>query len=349
MKTRRIIGYLVRSALLASLTLTAIAALAFFMSALSPGIWEGDSDRAISPEKIMELKKDLRVDRALFFDRTLADRAWRTDADGRRETAQPWHALYNFLCAANGFLPYMKSLLLDLDFGDTRNYEGRAVGEIIRQLFPISAALGTIAFALTVLVGVPLGTLAAVRHNTFVDRGVMAVIAFGVSVPSFILAMAAVIVFSFRLDLLPPAGWGRPEHAILPSLVLAAPFVAYVAKITRASMLEIMRMDFIRTARAKGLPERLVIVRHALRLAIIPVVNFLGPAAAMMVTGSVVVEQVFAIPGLGNQFVNAATGRDVRLVCGLTITYSALIVAFNLLADIAQRLLDPTISERAIR
>ena len=171
----------------------------------------------------------------------------------------------------------------------------------------------------------------------------MGVAMVGVSLPSFVLAMALLMVFGFWWRVLPVAGWGSPAHMILPGLTLAAGPTAYIARLMRSSMLEELNQDYIRTARAKGLPESEVIVRHALRNAILPVMSFLGPCAAAVLTGSVVVEKIFAVPGLGTHFVNGALNRDYTLVMGLILLYSTLLVLFNLAADIALAWLDPRI------
>ena len=240
------------------------------------------------------------------------------------------------------YLRYLGSLCKG-DLGPSFKYRDRTVNEIIGEAFPVSLALGLFAMSLAVLLGVGLGVAAAVGKNTAMDYATMGVAMVGISMPSFVLAMALLMVFGFWLRVLPVAGWGSVGHAVLPGLTLAAGPTAYIARLMRASMLEELSQDYIRTARAKGLPETSVVLRHALRNAILPVVSYLGPAAAAVLTGSVVVEKIFAVPGLGTHFVNGALNRDYTLVMGLILLYSTLLVLFNLAADIALAWLDPRI------
>jgi oligopeptide transport system permease protein len=196
---------------------------------------------------------------------------------------------------------------------------------------------------LALVIGIPIGTVAALRQNTAWDYGPMSVAMLGVSVPNFVLGPILIFVFALTLRWLPPALWGPPEHKILPVVTLAAIYVAYIARLTRGGMLEITRQDFIRTARAKGLPERTIVWRHAMRGGLLPVVSFLGPAVARAVTGSIVVEKIFAIPGVGQYFVNGAFNRDYTLVMGVVIFYAGFLIVFNLLVDLLYALLDPRV------
>ena len=232
------------------------------------------------------------------------------------------------------------------DLGPSFKYRDRTVNEIIGEAFPVSFALGLFAMSLATLLGVSLGAAAAVRKNTAVDYATMGVAMVGISLPSFVLAMLLLMVFGFWFRVLPVAGWGTPWHAILPGLTLAAGPTAYIARLMRGSMLEELSQDYVRTAWAKGLSESTVVLRHALRNAILPVVSFLGPCAAAVLTGSVVVEKIFAVPGLGTHFVNGALNRDYTLVMGLILLYSTLLVVFNLAADLVLAWLDPRISLR---
>ena len=233
-----------------------------------------------------------------------------------------------------------------LDFGPSYKFPARQVREIIVEGFRVSAELGGWALLVALLAGIPLGVIAALRQNTAADAAVMAVALAGVSVPSFVLGPLLVLAFSLGLYWLPPALWEGPQSRVLPVLTLAAAYVAYVARLTRAGMLEVMRQDFIRTARAKGLPERVVVLRHALRLGLLPVLSYLGPAAAAIVMGSLVVEQVFAVPGLGRYLVNGAFNRDYTLVMGVVLFYAAFLMALNLLVDLAYAWLDPRVELR---
>jgi len=230
-----------------------------------------------------------------------------------------------------------------LDFGPSYKFPTRQVREIILEGFPVSAELGGWALLVALLVGIPLGVIAAQRQNTAADTAVMAVALAGVSIPNFVLGPLLVLAFSLGLYWLPPALWEGPQSRVLPVLTLSAAYVAYVARLTRAGMLEVLRQDFIRTARAKGLPERVVVLKHALRLGLLPVLSYLGPAAAAIIMGSLVVEQVFAVPGLGRYLVNGAFNRDYTLVMGVVLFYAAFLMALNLLVDLAYAWLDPRV------
>ena len=230
-----------------------------------------------------------------------------------------------------------------LDFGPSYRFPSRSVREIILGALPVSLELGAWAIAIALLVGVPLGTIAALRQNTIWDYGPMSVALLGISVPNFVLGPILVFVFALSLRWLPPALWGPPQSKILPAFTLAAVYIAYIARLARGGMLEITRADFIRTARAKGLSETTVVCRHALRGGLLPVVSFLGPALARAVTGSIVVEKIFAIPGVGQYFVNAAFNRDYTLVMGIVIFYAGILIVFNLLVDVMYGVLDPRV------
>lgn len=229
------------------------------------------------------------------------------------------------------------------EFGVSYRYPQRQVRDIVTTGFRVSAELGLWALLLAVALGVPLGVLAAVRQNRAADHAVMALALAGVSVPNFVLAPLLVLTFSLSLFWFPPALWNGPASRVLPVLALAAAYVSFIARLARAGMLEVLHMDFVRTARAKGLSEFAVIARHALPLGILPVVSYLGPAAARVVMGSIVIEQVFAIPGLGRQLVGAAFNRDYTLVLGIVLFYASLLLVLNLLVDLAYAKLDPRV------
>ncbi len=233
-----------------------------------------------------------------------------------------------------------------LDFGPSYKFPTRQVREIIAEGFRVSAELGGWALLVAVLLGVPIGVIAALRQNSALDAAAMAAALAGVSVPNFVLGPLLVLVFSLTLYWLPPALWQGPESRVLPVLTLATAYVAYVARLTRAGMLEVLRQDFIRTARAKGLPERRVVFQHALKLGVLPVVSYLGPAAAGLIMGSLVVEQIFAVPGLGRYLVNGAFNRDYTLVMGVVLFYAGFLMALNLLVDLAYAWLDPRVELR---
>ncbi len=232
------------------------------------------------------------------------------------------------------------------DLGPSYRYPQRQVSEILGDGFRVSAELGGLALLVALLAGVPLGVIAAVRRGRLPDVVARAVALAGVSVPNFVLGPLLVLVFSLGLYWLPPALWTGPSSRVLPVATLAAAYVAYAARLARAGMLEVLGQDWIRTARAKGLAERVVVVRHALRLGLLPLVSWLGPAAAGIIMGSVAVEQVFAVPGLGRQLVNAAFNRDYTVVIGVVLFYAGALMALNLLVDVVQAWLDPRVEAR---
>ncbi|HEX9928587.1 MAG TPA: ABC transporter permease subunit [Pyrinomonadaceae bacterium] len=229
------------------------------------------------------------------------------------------------------------------DFGTSLKYEGQTVNDILRRTVPVSATIGILAYLLALIVGLTAGTLAALKQNSGFDYGSMAFSMLGISVPNFVLGPILVLVFSLWLYWLPPARWGGPLNLILPVITLSAIYMAYIARLTRAGMLEVLRSDYIRTARAKGLSERAVIFRHALRGGLMPVVSYTGPALAALLAGTVVIEKVFAMPGLGNVFIQSVLNRDEPLILGVVAFLSIIIMIFNLLVDISYAFLDPRI------
>jgi oligopeptide transport system permease protein len=246
-------------------------------------------------------------------------------------------------------LPLYKQILLYLknvahgNLGLSMNYNDRTVNEIIFQALPVSMRLGAFALALAILFGVLSGVLSAYKRNTAVDHATMGVAMIGISVPPFVLASFMILVFSFYIRLFPAVGWVGPRSMILPALTLAAPYVAYISRITRASLIEVLSQDYITAARAKGVAERPLVFTHALKNGLIPVISFLGPAAAYVLTGSVVVEKIFAIPGLGVNFVHSALHRDYFLAVGCALVYGVVLMCFNLLSDVLYGLVDPRI------
>jgi len=239
---------------------------------------------------------------------------------------------------------YLGSILRG-DFGPSYQYRSTSVNEIIRQGFPIDALIGGLALLGALVIGLPIGIVAALRRNSVWDALSMALSMAGISVPVFVVAPILILIFAVSLHWLPAGGWVgiSPSHIVLPAVALAAPYVAYVARLMRGSMVEVLNSPYILMARAKGVPEAQVVVRHALKPALMPLVSFLGPATAGVITGSIVIETIFGLPGIGRAFVDGALNRDYTLVLGVTILYGALIVLFNLLADIGYSILDPRV------
>ena len=249
---------------------------------------------------------------------------------------KPWYQQYG---------KTMWTIVRHLDFGTSLRYEGQSVNTIIKRSLPVSAAVGILAYLLALIVGITVGSIAALKQNTRWDYSSMALAMLGISVPNFVLGPVLVLIFSLSLYWLPPSRWeGFPSrNLILPVLTLAAIHMAYIARLTRAGMLEVLRSDYIRTARAKGLSERDVVIRHALRGGLMPVISYTGPALAFLLTGTVVVERIFALPGLGNYFIQASLNRDEPLIIGIVAFIAIALLVLNLLVDIAYAFLDPRV------
>ena len=290
-------------------TLLILIALAFFMIRAAPG-GPFDSERSLPPEIEANLRAAYHLDEPLY----------------------------------QQFGRYLVQLAKG-DFGPSFQYKDFTVTELIMTGFPVSLRLGGSAILLALLVGVAAGTVAALRQNSRTDYAVMAVSMTGISIPNFVMAPLLILAFAVHLGWLPAGGLGdgSPRHMVLPVIALALPQIAYISRLTRGSMIEVLHSNFIRTARAKGLPERVVILRHALKPALLPVVSYLGPATAAIITGSVVIEQIFGVPGLGRYFVQGALNRDYTLVMGVVVFYGLLIIVFNFLVDLVYALLDPRV------
>ena len=288
-------------------TLLLLITMAFFLMRAAPG-GPFDRERALPPQIEAALQAEYHLDQPL----------WRQ------------------------YLHYLGGLAHG-DLGPSFQYTGFSVGELIASGAPVSFRLGACAMSLAVLLGGLLGCLAALRRNSVFDRSLMALAMLGLSVPNYVVAPLLILLFAIVLGWLPAGGWSAHGigDAVLPVIALALPQIATIARLMRASMIETLGASFIRTARAKGLPMRLIVWRHALKPALLPVLSYLGPAAAGIVTGSVVIEQVFAIPGIGRYFVQAALNRDYTLVLGVVIFYGALIILFNFLVDLLYGMLDP--------
>ena len=290
-------------------TLLILVTLSFFLMRAAPG-GPFDRERALQPEIEAAMKAAYHLDEPL----------------------------------AQQYLRYLGGLLRG-DLGPSFQYQGYAVTELIASGFPVSLQLGAWAMLLALLLGSAAGVAAALRQNRALDHGLMTLAMAGISIPGFVVAPLLILLFAVALGWLPAGGWeaGRPADMVLPVVALAAPQIACIARLMRASMIEVLRSNYIRTARAKGLPLRVVILRHALKPALLPVLSYLGPAAAGVITGSVVVEQIFDLPGIGRYFVQAALNRDYTLVLGVVLFYGVLIVLFNLIVDLLYGVLDPRV------
>jgi oligopeptide transport system permease protein len=245
------------------------------------------------------------------------------------------------------FVRYTGRLVRDGYLGPSIKWEGRSVADILLPALPVSISLGLLALTLAAALGLGIGLRAGLRPGSLADGASMAFATIGISLPSFVIGAALMVVFSLRLGWLPVAGWGSYAHMVLPAVTLALPYAAYVARLARSGTIDVMSQDFVRTARAKGLPESEVVLKHAFKGAITPVVSFLGPAAAQIMTGSFVVETLFGVPGMGQYFVKGAINRDYYVVLGSMLLYSGLVILFNLLVDMAYAWLDPRIRGRA--
>lgn len=294
-------------------TLLVLIALAFFLIRTAPG-GPFDRERQLSPEIEANMRRAYHLDEPLVrqFGRYLGN-------------------------------------LAQGDFGPSFQYREFTVTELIWAGFPVSLRVGGLAMLLAALVGVSAGAFAALRQNRVSDHAVMAAAMTGISVPGFVMAPLLILLLAVVLGWLPAGGYGEGgwKNILLPVITLALPQIAYLARLTRASMIEVLRSPYIRTARAQGLPLRTIILRHALKPALLPVVSYLGPAAAGVITGSVVIEQIFGLPGIGRFFVTGALNRDYTLVMGVVVFYGTLILVFNFLVDLVYGLLDPRIRHDA--
>lgn len=303
------IAFVLRRLLGAIPTLVLVVALSFLLTRLAPG-GPFDREQALPPEIQANLDAAYGLDQPVWV---------------------------QFSRYASG--------LLHGDFGPSFRYRDFTVGELVADGLPVSLALGLAAMGLALALGIPAGIWAASRQGQFADHAVMALAVVGISIPVFVAAPLLALVFGVWLGWLPVAGWlpGRAADAVLPVIALALPVVAFVARLTRGSLLEILRTPWIRAARARGLPEHVVLLRHALPGALLPVVSYAGPAAAAVLAGSLVVETMFGLPGMGRYLVQGALNRDYTLVMGMVIVYAALMIVLNLASDLACAWLDPRI------
>lgn len=301
------LSYAARRLLIAGPTLWVLVSLSFFLMHAAPG-GPFDRERSLAPEIEAALRAEYHLDQPL----------------------------------AGQYLHYLGRLAHG-DLGPSFQYEGFRVTELIAAGAPVSLTLGLSALLLALLLGVALGVAAALRRHSVLDHGVMLLAMTGISVPTYVTAPLLILLFAVTLAWLPAGGWQGVSSAVLPVLALAAPQIAAIARLTRGALSEVLAAPFIVSARAKGLREHEVILRHALKPALLPVLSYLGPAAAGLITGSVVIEQVFGIPGLGRYFVQGALNRDYTLVLGVVLFYGALVILFNFLVDLAYGLLDPRV------
>jgi oligopeptide transport system permease protein len=302
-------SYSLRRLLGAIPTLFVVMTVSFFMMRLAPG-GPFDRERMLSPAVEENIKRAYDLDQPLVvqYGRYL------------------WKALHG-------------------DLGPSFKYQDYAVVDLIASGFPVSFQIGLSAIIAALTIGGVLGVVAALRQNSLLDHLVMAIAMIGITIPNFVVAPILTLIISVYLKLLPAGGYGDGgwRNLLLPTVAVALPPIAFIARLMRASMIEVLRSNYIRTARAKGLPARIVLGRHALRAAILPVISYLGPAIAGIISGSVVIETIFGIPGIGRYFVQGALNRDYTLVMGVVIFYGALIILLNLVVDLVYGLLDPKV------
>ena len=342
---RRFLGLLV--------VLFCVITITFFLVRLAPG-GPFSRDRKLPPaiEKQLLARYKLYGEAGQIIGRRLAFVLKLNPANGRR--------LAGFGALLDQYLSYLSDITglelvrwdsegqslhptFRIEMPDLRlstKYRDRSVNELIADGLPVSALLGFTAFVLATTIGVWLGSVAAVRHHTPIDAGAMFSALALISLPTFVTGPILVLLFALWLGWLPVGGWGSPRSLLLPAVTLAGPYIAYIARLMRSSMLEVLGQDYIRTARAKGLPESRTLYKHALKVAVLPVISFLGPLAANLLTGSIVAETIFNVPGIGGYFVNSILNRDVFLLSGVVIVYCALLVLLNLVVDIAYTFLD---------
>jgi ABC-type dipeptide/oligopeptide/nickel transport systems, permease components len=301
------LGYVVRRLLSAIPTLFLIITLSFFLMRVAPG---GPFDR----ERALEAKVLANLNRVFHLDRPI------------------WEQYFY----------YLKNLAQG-DLGPSFIYRDFSVQQLLGNGLPVSIQLGATALVLALLIGCTLGTIAALRQNSWIDYAVIATATFGITVPNFVVAPLLSLVFGVWLSLLPAGGWDSSNSMILPVITLALPQIAVIARLIRGSTIEALRSDHVRTARAYGLPQRMVVIVHALRAACLPVISYLGPAAAALLTGSVVVETIFGLPGIGRYFVQGALNRDYTLVMGTVVIIAVFVVVFNLIVDLLYAALDPRV------
>jgi len=320
------IGLVARRLLQLPLILLAVYTITFFLAWSLPGeAVLKDEGRAKSQAIIDAMNKRYNLDAPeVFYVQYLFD------ATGARWTASK-------------FSDKVRSPDYVFDLGPSFRHEDWTVNEIIGSSLPVSMVLGLSAILIATVIGTVAGVLGALKPNTWLDHSTLALALIGISLPSFVIGTILLIVFPIWLGMGRVASWGTMGGVFLPAFTLSLPFAAYIARLTRLGMIDILRADYIRTARAKGLPERTVLFKHALKNAFLPVLSYLGPATAFAMTGSFVIEQVFAIPGMGQHFVDAVRNKDLFLIMGVTLVFSSILILFNLAVDVLYRWVDPRI------
>jgi oligopeptide transport system permease protein len=323
------LGFLLRRALWFVVTVWIVITVSFFLMRAVPG-GPFDSDRAVNEAIERNIEKRYHLDWPMWRQYLQYLGPFNLDQDTGAAFA-----------GGDGSATF--GGLLTGDFGPSFKFRDFSVNDIIGQSLPISVALGTVALLWALLLGLSAGILSSVWRGGKLDLGLRLVATVGIVIPNFVVAVFLIVVFVFDLELLPVAGWGSLKHLVLPGFALGGPFAAYIARLTRTGMLEVLSEEYIRTAHAKGLPARLVLLRHAIKGGLLPVVSYLGPATAGILTGSLVIEKIFAIPGTGTHFVNSALNRDYTLAMGVTILYTVLVFGLNTAVDLAYTFLDPRI------
>jgi oligopeptide transport system permease protein len=256
----------------------------------------------------------------------------------------PWTFYWDYLGKATGVSWVLGGHDRPFDLGPSLKHENWTVNEILGAGLPVSVTVGFCAILIACGIGLTAGVMGGVRPGSWLDFATLVIALAGISLPTFVIGAALLVIFAVWLEVLPVGGWGRPADLVLPAVTLALPFAAYIARLTRMGMIEQLRSDYVRTARAKGLPERVVVLKHALKNAFLPVLSYLGPASAAAMTGSFVVEKVFAVPGIGTHFVDAVLAKDLTLIIGVVLVYSTMLVLFNLVVDVLYRWADPRIA-----
>jgi oligopeptide transport system permease protein len=314
------IGFAARRLVQLPLILLVIYTLTFCLAWLIPGNpLEGAQERRPPPEIVQAMLEQYRLD-------------------------SPWSFYWDYLSKASGAAWLVGRSPRPFDLGPSLAHPDWTVNEILGAGLPVSVALGMLAMLLALAIGVSAGVAGAMRPGSLLDVATLGIALVGVSLPAFVVGTAMLVVFGVWLRAAPVGGWGGLSGALLPAVTLALPYAAYIARLTRMAMIEELGSDYVRTARAKGAGPARVVIRHALRNAFLPVLSYIGPAAASAMTGSFVVERIFAVPGIGTHFVNAVLGKDLTLIMGVVLTYSTILILFNLAVDLLYRWTDPRIS-----